>query len=78
MTYGERTSQLLTVKFALEHGYKPRIGNATARKHFYFTYQGVGSPDVDVSWFENNRATVTVGDTTTDDAHALQLLKRYW
>lgn len=77
-TYRERTMALETIKFALDHGYKGQYGNQTARKHFYFTYQGTGSPEISVSWFDSNRPSVTVGNTTTDDARALERLKKFW
>lgn len=78
-TYRSRTYNLETVRYALGHGYFERAANRTAIRHFGFVYSGVGSPDIDVSWYKGSEtASVTVGDTTTDDKHALELLKRYW
>jgi hypothetical protein len=78
-TYRERTLELETVKFALGHGYNPRPANETAIRHFSFVYFGTGSPDIEVSWFKGSEnASVTVGNTTTDDKHALGLLKKFW
>ncbi len=75
-TYRERTMDLETVRFALARGYKSRQGNQTAIRHFSFVYAGMGSPDVDVSWHKGSKeASVTVGDTTSDDKHALELLQ---
>lgn len=78
-TYRNRTLDLKTVKFAFQKGYKSRGSNHSAIRHFSFVYPGAGSPDVGVSWLKGSEtASVTVGDTTTDDEHALEILKQFW
>lgn len=76
--YRSRTADLETIKFALSKGYRPDWKNKTARKHFYFTYDGRGAPEIEVSWFDDSQPSVTVGDTTTNDQRALQRLKKFW
>jgi hypothetical protein len=74
-TYRQRTRELETVKLALANGYNERSGNQNAIRHFGFTLWGTGLPDVDVSWFQgSDDASVTVGDTTTNDTHAVRAL----
>lgn len=87
MTFKEQTMNLETVRFALSKGYRARQSNERAIRHFSFVYSGIGSPDIDVSWYRgSNGACITVGDTTTigsadteaADRHALARLKRFW
>ena len=86
-TYKARTMELETVRFALSKGYRPRQSNDRAIRHFQFIYNGIGSPEIEVSWYKgSNGACITIGDTTTigsadtetADRHALASLKRYW
>jgi hypothetical protein len=75
-TFKQRTHELETVKLALANGYNERSTNKTAIRHFGFMLWGAGLPDVDVSWFQgSDHASVTVGNTTTNDIHAVEILR---
>jgi hypothetical protein len=72
-TYRQRTQELETVRLALENGYQPLWVNATNIRHFSFLHKSL--PNVDVSWFRgSDHASVSVGDTTTTDYHAVEIL----
>jgi hypothetical protein len=71
MTYRQRTNKLKVVRRALELGWVPFEANTTARKHFYFD----GPVELSVDWF-SQEPSITLGDTTTNESHALQLLER--
>lgn len=86
-TYKEQTMELETVRFALSKGYQPRQSNQRAIRYFRFVYNGIRSPEIEVSWYKgSNSVCITVGNTTTigaadtaaSDRHALTYLKRYW
>jgi hypothetical protein len=73
-TFSQRTLELLTVKLALESGYGAHSRNLWNIRHFSFIHPSL--PDVDVSWYRGaDEASVTVGDTTTNDSHAEEILR---
>jgi len=82
-TYKQRTLELETVKFALEHGYSHAAGNLFAIKHFSFIYTGAGSPVIEVNWFKGTEyPSIKVGNTSTHgdgaDRRSLERLKSFW
>ena len=74
MTFKQRTLGLETVKLAVELGYEHHPRNQWNVRHFSFVRPS--SPMVDVSWYRGaEEASVTVGDTTTNDARAVTILR---
>ena len=73
-TFKQRTLGLETVKLAVSLGYTDHPRNLFNRRHFSFVRPSL--PDVDVSWHRGfDEASVTVGDTTTNDSHAVEILR---